>query len=173
VWAEKRTELEQAFNGDALKVYGPFMRGIAHAALAVLQTSVTAIEAAGISGDINVAAAQLLPVYFLCARNSAMFDMLQRYYMHTVLLCDFHAWQAIEQKLSCVDRDMRSAVKEGLRGVFADPAGEKGVAWEEFQKRFSDMAAVRVALDTSESGGRDGAAGGKQQRMSFFEYIRV
>ena len=96
-----------------------------------------------------------------------MYYMLRRYYMHTVLLCDFHSWQAIERKLACVDRDLRSAVKDGLRDVFADGAGAAGPAWAEFQKRFSELATVRVALDSTESGD-----GGKQ-RMSFFDYIRI
>ena len=168
-WVNQRKALKEVFNAVAVDAYGPFMRGIAHAALAVLRAGVTAVHEAMTSGDVNVAAARLLPVFFLCARDSAAADMLRRYFIHTVLLCDFHAWQAIERKLAGIDRDLRSAVKDGLHQVFADPAGANGPAWVAFQLRFSELASVHVALDTSESGGS--GSGGK--RMLLFEYIKT
>ncbi len=79
------------------------MRSVAHAALLVLRSSVAAIHASSTSGDINLAAASLLPVYFLFARDSDAADRLRRYFLHIVLLCDFHVWQAIERKLAGVD----------------------------------------------------------------------
>ena len=143
-WVEQRTALKEIFNAVAVDAYGPFMRGIAHAALAALRTGVSAVHAASTSGDVNVAAARLVPVFLLFARDSTAADMLRRYFMHTVLLCDFHAWQAIERKLTGIDRDLRSAVKDGLHEVFADPAGADGPAWKAFQARFSELAEVRI-----------------------------
>jgi hypothetical protein len=183
-WVDQRKQFEKIFNADVVDIYGPFMRGIARVALLALQSGVDAVGTSSSSGDLNVAAGQLLPVYFLFARNSSAADMLRRYYMHVVLLCDFHAWQAIERKLACVDRDLRSAVKDALREVFADAAGSSGPAWTAFKQRFSELGSVRVALDTTETDGSihvscgpgatesvAQAAGGK--RMNFFQYVEV
>ena len=168
-WSDQRHALKEVFNGIAVDAYGPYMRGIAYATLAALRTGVAAVHAASTSGDVNVAAARLLPVFLLFARDSAAADMLRRYYMHTVLLCDFHAWQAIERKLGGIDRDLRSAVKDGLHEVFSDPAGANGPAWAAFQARFCELANVHVALDSAETGG----SGGGAKRMLFFEYIKT
>ena len=168
---DDRRQLKDVFNAVAVKAYGPFMRGVAHVALAALRRGVDGMSRASTSGDINVVAAQLIPVYFLFARDSAASDMLRRYYMHVVLLCDFHAWQAIERKLSSIDRDLRSSFKDGLRDVFADAAGIEGPAWTAFQSRFRELSGVHVALDTSESG--SGCEGSGSKRVLLFDYIKT
>ncbi len=112
------------------------MRGIAYSAQVALRARVAAFLASEMGGDTNIAAALLLPVFSLYTRDSAAADLLRRYYMHVSLRCDFLIWQTIERKLGCVDREVRSAVKDGLRDVFDDPGGANGAAWASFKARF-------------------------------------
>jgi hypothetical protein len=78
-WQAGRTELKTVFNDVVVDSYGPFMRGIAYAALVTLQAGVAAVLASEMSGDTNIAAAILLPVFSLFARDSAAADLIRRY----------------------------------------------------------------------------------------------
>ena len=156
---ETRARASAVFNGTVVKEYGPILPGLAHAADVALGAGVARLLAAEHCGDVNVAAALLLPVYHLFARDSAAADTLQRYFLKFTLLCDFHVLEAVKRKLSAVDADLREPVLDAFREVLF-----KGASWDAFKERFKDaLSGVSVQLDTSESS--DGA------HLGLFQYF--
>ena len=160
--AENRSRFSDIFTAPVVNMYGAILDGLAHVVEEELGKGVEKLLAAEHSGDVNEAAAQLLPVHYVLARGSTAADTLARYYLHFTLLCDFHAWNAIERKLSCLDGDQRGPVLEAVRDVIC-----KGAQWDAFKDRFKDkLSAVTVSLDSSEKSVGDNSA-----RVGIFEYF--
>ena len=170
---EEKDRFTAVFNADVVGAYWPFMRGLAHVALDELRAGVSAVTTSTHCGELNVGAARLLPLHVLLARDSTAEDMLRRYFMRFIFICDFHAWQAIDRKLACVlDRDQRPAVLDALRKVFDDPRGINGTAWADIKRNHSNLEQVTVALDTAELEVDSASAQAKASaRMGFFVYI--
>ena len=160
--AENRSRFGNIFTAPVVDMYGAILDGLAHVVEEELGKGVEKLLAAEHSGDVNEAAAQLLPVYYVLARGSTAADTLARYHLHFTLLCDFHVWKAIERKISCLDGDKRGPVLDAVRDVIC-----KGESWAAFKERFKDqLSTVTVSLDSSEkSVGDDGA------RVGIFEYF--
>jgi hypothetical protein len=160
--AENRVRFGGMFTAPVVNMYGEILDGLAHVVEEELGKGVDKLLAAQHSGDVNEAAARLLPVHYVFARDSTAADALARYHLHFTLLCDFHAWKAIERKLSCLDGDLRGPVLDAVRDVIC-----KGTSWNDFKERFKDkLGAVTVSLDSSEKSVVDDGT-----RVSIFEYF--
>lgn len=158
----------EIFSPAVVEQYGPLMPAIAHVVLQKLRAGVCAAQKSSHAGDFNVAAAQLQTVHLFFHRDSATSDMLRRYFLHFSFICDFHIWQAIERKLTCLDVDMRVQVKDAMQNVF------KGVlSWDAFKTRFKDdLGSVKVQLDASES--EDGPSTSPSgARVGIFDYFET